>query len=165
MIILIIHIIVSYDQNLSLIFFWKMDPISGFDRSETVHCSTNDAYTPEITFHALLPWLTVSARIFLRNIVEEEQFVIKCGHKSCVNIDWEFKFKKCSRCLLRRYCSSPSCQKLDWVIHKKKLLLRTGVENTDGSGSGIRSRIWKRIGSIITIYLEFLYPDPPNPEK
>ena len=31
-IILIIHIIVSYDQNISLIFFmWKMDPMSGFD--------------------------------------------------------------------------------------------------------------------------------------
>ena len=32
MIILIIHIIVSYDQNISLIFLmWKMDPMSGFD--------------------------------------------------------------------------------------------------------------------------------------
>ena len=31
MIILIIHIIVSYDQNISLIFMWKMDPMSGFD--------------------------------------------------------------------------------------------------------------------------------------
>ena len=32
LIILIIHIIFSYDQNISLIFFmWKMDPMSGFD--------------------------------------------------------------------------------------------------------------------------------------
>ena len=32
MIILIIQIIVSYDQNISLIFFmWKMDPMPGFD--------------------------------------------------------------------------------------------------------------------------------------
>jgi len=28
----IIHIIVSYDQNISLIFMWKMDPMSGCDR-------------------------------------------------------------------------------------------------------------------------------------
>ena len=31
MIILIIHIIVTYDQNTSLIFLWKMDSMSGFD--------------------------------------------------------------------------------------------------------------------------------------
>ena len=32
---------------------WKMDPISGFDiRPETVHCSTKDVYTSEITFLA-----------------------------------------------------------------------------------------------------------------
>ena len=31
LIILIIHIIVSYDQNISLIFYAKMDPISGCD--------------------------------------------------------------------------------------------------------------------------------------
>ena len=30
MIILIIHIVVSYDQNI-LLFMWKMDPMSGFD--------------------------------------------------------------------------------------------------------------------------------------
>ena len=31
LIILIIHIIVSFDQNISLIYFmWKMDPMSGF---------------------------------------------------------------------------------------------------------------------------------------
>ena len=30
LIILIIHIIVSFDQDISLIFMWKMDPMSGF---------------------------------------------------------------------------------------------------------------------------------------
>ena len=64
------------------------------------------------------------------NIVDEEQFVIKCGHNSCVHLDWEFKFKQCTRCKLRRYCS-PSCQKLDWKVHKKQCFLRPGMENTD----------------------------------
>ena len=64
------------------------------------------------------------------NIVDEEQFVIKCGHNSCVHLDWEFKFKKCSRCELRRYCS-PSCQKYDWKLHKKECFRRPGMENTD----------------------------------
>ena len=65
-----------------------------------------------------------------RNIVDEEQFVIKCGQNSCVHLDWEFKFKQCSRCKLRRYCS-PSCQKLDWKVHKKQCFLRPGIKNTD----------------------------------
>ena len=65
-----------------------------------------------------------------RNIVDEEQLVIKCGHNSCVHLDWEFKFNQCSRCNLRRYCS-PSCQKLDWKVHKKECFLRPGMENTD----------------------------------
>ena len=61
--ILIIHIIVSYDQNISLIFMWKMDPMPGFGirlvftlPPRDVHCSTKDAYTSEITFLALHPW-------------------------------------------------------------------------------------------------------------
>ena len=43
-----------------------MDPIAGFDirllftdRPETVHCSTEDVYTSEITFLALHPWRQV----------------------------------------------------------------------------------------------------------
>ena len=60
--ILIIHIIVSFDQNLSLIFYVKdgSHVESGFDirlvftlpPPETVHCSTKDAYTSELTFLA-----------------------------------------------------------------------------------------------------------------
>ena len=63
LIILIIHIIVSYDQNISQIIFVKMDSMSGCDtsvlcllfRPKTVHCSTKNAYTSEITFLALVP--------------------------------------------------------------------------------------------------------------
>ena len=47
-------------------FMWKVDPVSSCDtavksvlrlhyRPETVHCSTKDVYTSEITFLALLP--------------------------------------------------------------------------------------------------------------
>ena len=52
------------------------------------------------------------------NIVDEEQFVIKYGHNSCANLDWEFEFKQCSRCNLRRY-SIQSCQKLDWKLYTR----------------------------------------------
>ena len=61
--ILIIYIIVSYDQNISLIFYVKDEshvrlwhPSCLHYRPETVHCSTKDAYTSEITFLALKPW-------------------------------------------------------------------------------------------------------------
>ena len=62
MIIFIIHIIVSYDQNIPLIFFmWKMDPMPCFDfrlvftLPPRVHCSTKDVCTSKITFLALHP--------------------------------------------------------------------------------------------------------------
>ena len=63
MIILIIHIIVSYDQNISLIFLcerWipcqaRTSVLCLHYRPETVHCSIKDAHTSEITFFALLP--------------------------------------------------------------------------------------------------------------
>ena len=61
-----------------------------------------------------------------RNRVDEEKYVIKCGHDSCVHLDWKYEFKQCSRCKLRRYCS-PSCQKLDWKLHKKECFLRPGT--------------------------------------
>ena len=53
------------------------------------------------------------------NIVDEEQIVIKYGHNSCANLDWEFEFNQCSRCNLRRYCSQ-SCQKLDWKLYTRR---------------------------------------------
>ena len=64
LIILIIHIIVFYDQNISLIFlFERWIPCQALTsvlclhyRPETVHCSTKDAYTSEITFFALHLW-------------------------------------------------------------------------------------------------------------
>ena len=74
-IILIIHIIVSYDQNISLIFYVKDGCVMACQASTsilclhyrpvTVHCGIKDAYTSEITFLALNPWLyTGSLRIF-----------------------------------------------------------------------------------------------------
>ena len=64
MIILIIHIIVSYDRNISLIFVCERwipcqavtSVLCWHYRPETVHCSTKDGYTSEITFLALHPW-------------------------------------------------------------------------------------------------------------
>ena len=67
MIILIIHIIVYYDQNISLIFYVKMDSMSGCDIRPVFTFPPKDstlqyknAYTSEITFHALSPWGCVS---------------------------------------------------------------------------------------------------------
>ena len=71
LIILIINIIVSYDQNILLIFYVKDEfhvrlwilcqavtsVLCLHYRPETVHCSTKEAYTSEITFLALKPWL------------------------------------------------------------------------------------------------------------
>ena len=65
-----------------------------------------------------------------RNIVEEEKYVIKCGYCPCVHLDWKFEFKLCSRCKLRRYCSS-SCQKLDRKLHKKECFLRPVMKNAE----------------------------------
>ena len=59
-------------------------------------------------------------------LVDKEKFALKCGNSSCLLLDWRFVFKPCSRCLLRRYCSS-SCQKLDWNLHKKECFVRPGV--------------------------------------
>ena len=58
---MIIHIVVSYDQNISSIFLCeKWIPFQASTsvlclhyRPETVHCSTKDVYTSEITFLAL----------------------------------------------------------------------------------------------------------------
>jgi len=65
LIILIIHIIVSYDQNISLIIYVKDGSHVRLRHSSCVYitahwqynCSTKDAYTSEITFLALNPWI------------------------------------------------------------------------------------------------------------
>ena len=64
MIILIIHIIVSYNQNISLIFLCERwipcqavtSVLCLLFRPKTVHCSTKNMYTSEITFLELVSW-------------------------------------------------------------------------------------------------------------
>ena len=73
MTILKIHIIFSYDQNISLIFLCeRWIPCQAVTsvlclhyRPETVHCSIKDAYTSEITFLALPPWVRCKNEFFL----------------------------------------------------------------------------------------------------
>ena len=65
-----------------------------------------------------------------KNIVPEEKFVIKCGYCPCIHLDWKYEFKQCSKCKLRRYCSS-RCQKEDWSRHKKECFLRPRARSTD----------------------------------
>ena len=86
-----------------------------------------DGKTVDSIYENIPEFTPVPERI---NKVDVKQFVINCGHFPCVHLDWEFKFKQCTRCKLRRYCS-PSCQKLDWKLHKKECFLRPGKENTD----------------------------------
>ena len=54
------NIFFSLNRIFYWFFMWKLDPMSGCDilpvftlPPETVHCSTKDAYTSEITFLAL----------------------------------------------------------------------------------------------------------------
>ena len=75
MIILIIHIIVSCDQNMSLIFYVILISCQAstsvlclHHRQKTVHCSTKKAYTSEITFLALVPWHTPLSIIYLHAV-------------------------------------------------------------------------------------------------
>jgi len=70
--ILIINIIVSYDQNISLIILWKFIPCQAVTsvlcllfRPKTVHCSTKNACTSEITFLALVPCCNLTNFIIL----------------------------------------------------------------------------------------------------
>ena len=62
LIILIIHIIVSFDQNISWIVLWIWIPCQAVTsvlcllcRQKTGYCSKKNAYTSEITFLALVP--------------------------------------------------------------------------------------------------------------
>lgn len=59
--------------------------------------------------------------------VAEDNYVIKCGLPGCNNLDWNFNFKKCTRCKLRRYCSK-DCQTCDWNFHKNECFLRPGLQ-------------------------------------
>ena len=62
---LIIHIIVSYDKNILFIFFckiWNPSALCLHYRPETVHCSTKDAYTSEITFLAYITLIRRSSK-------------------------------------------------------------------------------------------------------
>ena len=59
LIILKMHIIVTYDQNISLIIFVKIDSMSGCDIRLVFNLPPKDStlqYTSEITFLALVPW-------------------------------------------------------------------------------------------------------------
>jgi len=88
LIILIIHIIVSYDQNISLIFYVKdgSHAMSLHYRTVTVHCSAKDAYTSEITFLALQPWSTVRIIVrFITGIDYNYKYIDKYVHK----VSWE----------------------------------------------------------------------------
>ena len=81
MIILIIHIIVSYDQNILLIYWWipcqASTSVSCLHyRPVTVHCSTKDAYTSEITFLALNPWICTYFRVQLVKTKSSFIFVV-----------------------------------------------------------------------------------------
>ena len=86
-----------------------------------------DGKTVDRIYENIPEFTPLSERI---NIVDEEQFVIKCGNNSCVHLDWEFKFKNCSRCNLRRYCG-PNCQKLNWKLHKKECFLCHIMKNIE----------------------------------
>ena len=63
-IILKMHIIVSYDQNISQTIFVKIESSQAVTsvlcllfRPKTAHCSTKNAYTSEISFLALVPYI------------------------------------------------------------------------------------------------------------
>ena len=70
---MIIHIIISYDQNMSVIFLgerWipcqaSTSVLCLHYRPETVHYSTKDVYTSEMTFLALHPCQFLSLQVHL----------------------------------------------------------------------------------------------------
>ncbi len=58
----------------------------------------------------------------------EDKYVIKCGRLACLELDWKFNFRLCTRCRVRRYCST-ACQKADWKQHKGECFLRPGLDS------------------------------------
>ena len=64
-------------------------------------------------------------------VITEERYVLKCGYFPCVQLDWDFTFKRCVGCKLRRYCS-PKCYKLDNKFHKEWCFIRPGQDTEEG---------------------------------
>ena len=64
-------------------------------------------------------------------VITEERYVLKCGYFPCVQLDWDFTFKRCVGCKLRRYCS-PRCYKLDNKFHKEWCFIRPGQDTEEG---------------------------------
>ena len=62
---------------------WKTSVVCLHYRPETIHCSTKNAYTSEITFLALVPWGTV---IFTCKHSEQQHFVntVNCNCLHCL---------------------------------------------------------------------------------
>ena len=114
LIILIIHIIVSYDQNISLIFLcesWipclaSTSVLCLHYRPETVHCSTKDAYN-ETTFLALHPCCKQCTALICNTLTIENRIYIRGEFKESLGMNLfspfqserEFKVYKSFKCL------------------------------------------------------------------
>jgi len=145
LIILIIHILVSYDQNID--YFYVKDgsnyPCQGSTsvlclhyRPETVHCSTKDAYTSEITFLALVPWLTIV-------LIGNTEYVLS-RDKRVAEIDYQLKCAifstACS--IVYKYCTRPIRRHLYSGIFKDPL--------------DMKHKIFKKKDWIYKCYVSFL---------
>ena len=105
MIFFIIHIIVSYDQNIFLIFLCeRWIPCQALPsvlclhyRPETVHCSTKDVYTSEITFLALHPWLSVTSNHNVKVLLQKKIKILPINN-SKLSRDPVMKFMKHLHC-------------------------------------------------------------------
>ena len=126
--ILISYIIVSYDQNISLIILceWWI-PCQALTsvlclhyRPETVHCSTKDVYTSEITFLALhpcflfdliMPWYLEASHEMLKT--KFNQF----GSVAYVSIP---KFKNSSKAKGQRWFNENNYLSIIWEKFNKR---------------------------------------------
>ena len=117
---MIIHIIVSYDQNISLSFFCeRWIPCQALTSvlclnycPERVHCSTKDVYTYEITFLPLHPWDIKRLWPIHTVQISNMQYafrVLKCMGKGRFCF---FNFKQFSQNSLttKKYCSIKDCK-------------------------------------------------------
>ena len=78
------------------------------------------SYPPE------LPPVPPVVRVDMYPPDRQERLVLKCGNIHCSVLDLEFKFSRCTRCMIRRYCSK-DCQVQDWKLHKLICFLRKGI--------------------------------------